>query len=173
MPKSHTETQSENQSGIQSELQGKSPQDSEPDFSAEFNADTLIQCYRHGIFPMSDGRDDRSIFLLDPEMRGILPLDQLHISKSMRKFMRKTTYDISFNQAFPDVIKACALCRDDTWISHDIEYLYRELFLRGHAHSVEIWDEERLIGGLYGVSQGGAFFGESMFSLQSKDTETS
>ncbi len=116
---------------------------------------------------MSDGRFDNSLFLLDPAKRGIIPLDGLHISKSLAKFIRKTSYTVSFNTAFPQVIEACAITRDETWISEAIEYLYTELFLQGDAHSVEIWDAGELIGGLYGVTQGGAFFGESMFSFKS------
>jgi len=133
--------------------------------TTRFGTKELLDCYRRGIFPMSDGRQDNSIFLLDPAMRGIIPLDGLHISKSLAKFMRNTTYEVTFNKAFPQVIKACALSRDETWISEGIEYLYTELFLQGDAHSVEVWDGEQLIGGLYGVTQGGGFFGESMFSL--------
>jgi len=115
---------------------------------------------------MSDGRQDNSIFLLDPAMRGIIPLGGLHISKSLAKFIRKTSYEVTFNKAFPDVIEACALSRDETWISEAIQYLYTELFLENNAHSVEVWDGDTLIGGLYGVTQGGAFFGESMFSTR-------
>jgi len=115
---------------------------------------------------MSDGRHDNSLFLLDPAMRGIIPLDGLHISKSLAKFMRKCEYEVTFDAAFSRVIEACALTRDDTWISEAIEYLYTELFYQGDAHSVEVWHQSDLIGGLYGVTQGGAFFGESMFSAK-------
>jgi len=134
--------------------------------AGSFGTKELLDCYRRGIFPMSDGRRDKSIFLLDPAMRGIIPLDGLHISKSLAKFIRNTAYEVTFNKAFPEVIEACALSRDETWISEGIEYLYTELFLQGDAHSVEVWDEEQLIGGLYGVTQGGGFFGESMFSVK-------
>ncbi|MEP1230830.1 MAG: leucyl/phenylalanyl-tRNA--protein transferase [Litorimonas sp.] len=131
-----------------------------------FGTKELIDCYRRGIFPMSDGRHDDSIFLLDPAMRGIIPLDGLHISKSLAKFIRKANYEITFDTAFSRIIEACALTRDDTWISESIEYLYTDLFHQGNAHSVEVWKAGELIGGLYGVTQGGAFFGESMFSLR-------
>ena len=131
-----------------------------------FGADQLIHCYRQGIFPMSDDRQDETLFLVDPKLRGILPLDKLHISKSMDKFKRKTDFRVSYNQAFALVIKACAEVRDNTWISYGIEGLYGTLHERGEAHSVEIWDEGTLVGGLYGVTQGSAFFGESMFSLR-------
>jgi len=115
---------------------------------------------------MSDGRFDNSLFLLDPAMRGIIPLDGLHISKSLAKFIRNCPYDVTFNTAFTQVIEACALTRDETWISEGIEYLYTELHHQGDAHSVEVWDDGSLIGGLYGITQGGGFFGESMFSLK-------
>lgn len=120
---------------------------------------------------MSDGRLDDSLFLLDPAMRGIIPLDGLHVSKSLAKFMRNCPYEVTFDQAFEQVIKACALTRDETWISEGIEYLYTELFYQGDAHSVEVWDKDTLIGGLYGVTQGGGFFGESMFSLRTNTSK--
>ena len=132
--------------------------------SAPFGPEALLECYRRGVFPMADGRDDRHIFLMDPELRGIIPLDGLKISKSMAKFVRSTNFTVTINKAFADVIQACALTRPQTWISHGIEYLYTVLHLQGDAHSVEVWDGQRLVGGLYGVTQGGAFFGESMFS---------
>lgn len=131
-----------------------------------FGTHELIECYRRGIFPMSDDRNDTSLYLLDPLQRGVIPLDGLHISKSLAKFIRNTDLRVSFNEAFPSVIMACADSRDETWISHSIEYLYTELFHQGFAHSVEVWEGSELVGGLYGVTQGGAFFGESMFSLR-------
>lgn len=131
-----------------------------------FGPEELLDCYRRGIFPMSDGREDLNVFLLDPEHRGVLDLDALRVSKSLAKFMRKTDLRVSYNEDFPAIIKACAETRDDTWISHGIEYLYTHLHEIGNAHSVEVWEGEALVGGLYGVSQGGAFFGESMFSLR-------
>lgn len=129
-----------------------------------FGPDQLIACYRNGIFPMSDDRTDETLFLVEPDMRGILPLEALHISKSMKKFQRKTNLRVTYNEDFPAVIKACAEARDNTWISYGIEALYSILHERREAHSVEVWNEDKLVGGLYGVSQGGAFFGESMFS---------
>ena len=131
-----------------------------------FGPDQLISCYRRGIFPMSDDRDDDTLFLVDPKARGIIPLDDLHVSRSMQKFQRKTPFHVTFNRAFPEVISACAEHRDTTWISYGIEALYTILYQRNEAHSVEVWSGSILIGGLYGVSQGGAFFGESMFSLE-------
>jgi len=129
-----------------------------------FGPDDLIACYRRGVFPMSDSREDESFYLVEPKLRGILPLDALHISKSMRKFRRQTSYTVTINRAFPAVIEACATGHDGTWISHAIEGLYLHLNKRGEAHSIEVWDKDELIGGLYGVTQGQAFFGESMFS---------
>ena len=113
---------------------------------------------------MADSREDESFYLVEPKLRGILPLETLHISKSMRKFRRQTSYKVTINQDFPSVIEACATEHSGTWISYAIEGLYSYLHTRGQAHSVEVWDEDKLIGGLYGVTQGQAFFGESMFS---------
>jgi len=132
----------------------------------EFGPDDLTACYRRGVFPMADSREDDFFYLVEPKMRGILPLDALHISKSMQKFRKKTNLTVSFNQNFSGVIDACASNHDGTWISHSIQSLYTLLHLRGEAHSVEVWDDDELVGGLYGVTQGRAFFGESMFSKQ-------
>jgi leucyl/phenylalanyl-tRNA--protein transferase len=134
--------------------------------SEGFGPDDLIACYRRGVFPMADSREDDFFYLVEPKLRGILPLNNLHISTSMKKFMRKTQLRVTHNQNFPDIIKACASSHGNTWISHSIEALYNRLNLRGEAHSVEVWDKESLVGGLYGVTQGSVFFGESMFSKQ-------
>lgn len=134
--------------------------------SEGFRPDDLIECYRRGVFPMSDARDDDFFYLVEPKLRGVLPLDQLHVSRSMRKFRRKTSLTVTFNKDFNSVIRSCATERDDTWISFGIEGLYTLLHWRGEAHSIEVWDGDELVGGLYGVTQGGAFFGESMFSLR-------
>ena len=116
---------------------------------------------------MADSRDASSIYLLDPEHRAVFDIDEFMPSRSMRKFRRKTELRTSINADFAQVIWSCAELRHDTWISVPIEVLYSELHRRGAAHSVEVWDKDRLVGGLYGVSQGGAFFGESMFSTVS------
>ena len=129
-----------------------------------FTPDDLIACYRRGVFPMADSREDEFFYLVEPKMRGIIPLDALHISKSMQKFQNKTTLKVTFNRNFSAVIDACASNHDGTWISHSIQSLYTLLHMRGDAHSVEVWNQGELVGGLYGVTQGGAFFGESMFS---------
>jgi leucyl/phenylalanyl-tRNA--protein transferase len=116
---------------------------------------------------MADSRDDPRVFLMDPDERGIIPLDGLHISRSLRKFMRDMSFTITYDAAFSEVITRCAEAapdRESTWINGGIEYLYGRLHAMGNAHSVEVWQDKKLVGGLYGVSIGGAFFGESMFS---------
>jgi len=132
-----------------------------------FTADDLIDCYRRGVFPMADSRDDDGVFLIDPQRRGVLPLDSLHLSRRLARTVRNEPFEIRIDTAFPQVVAACAKSapgREDTWINPTIELLYRDLFARGVAHSVECWQGYQLVGGLYGVSLGGAFFGESMFS---------
>ncbi len=127
----------------------------------------LLRAYSAGIFPMSESREDTNIFWVDPKMRGILPLDDFHVSKSLRKTIRKNTFEIRCDTAFPRVIRACAGTPEDrpeTWINEEIEAAYIELHKTGLAHSVECWLDGALVGGLYGVSIGGAFCGESMFS---------
>ena len=118
---------------------------------------------------MADARRDRRLFLVDPVRRGVLPLDGLRISRRLARTVRSERFDIRVDSAFPQVIEACAApgpARMETWINQAIEGLCVELFRRGQAHSVEAWREGRLVGGLYGVAIGGAFFGESMFSRQ-------
>jgi leucyl/phenylalanyl-tRNA---protein transferase len=123
----------------------------------------LLQGYAAGIFPMAESRDDPDIFWVDPRMRGVLPLDGFHMSRSLARDMRRTTWTLHLNTDFEAVVYGCA-DRIDTWINPDIHRLYKELHKSGHAHSVEIKDGDQLVGGLYGVVSGGAFFGESMFS---------
>lgn len=118
---------------------------------------------------MADSADDPTIFWVEPELRGILPLDQFHIPKSLKKSLRRQTYEVRIDTAFNQVVEKCAeetSERDKTWINQQIRHLYGELHQMGHAHSVEAWREGELVGGLYGVSVGAAFFGESMFSRQ-------
>ena len=127
----------------------------------------LLRAYSIGLFPMSDAADDPEIFWVEPEMRGILPLDAFHISKSLAKAVRKKPFDIRFDTAFDAVVEKCAEEAEDrpsTWINDTIKELYGALHKLGHAHSVEAWEGDTLVGGLYGVSLGSAFFGESMFS---------
>lgn len=126
----------------------------------------LIQAYRHGIFPWYS--EDEPILWWSPNPRCVLPPETLHISRSMRKHLRKAGWQLSFDEAFGDVIALCAQTRQHsgTWISPDIEAAYSQLHQQGIAHSVEVWDsDDRLIGGLYGLNFGQLFFGESMFSL--------
>lgn len=116
---------------------------------------------------MADSRDDPAIYFIDPEERGIIPLNGLRVSRSLRKIVRRGDFVVTFDHAFMRVIDECAARTDDrkeTWINDGIKRLYSELFKMGHAHSVEAWQDGQLIGGLYGVTIGAAFFGESMFS---------
>jgi leucyl/phenylalanyl-tRNA--protein transferase len=133
----------------------------------DFTLDDLINCYRTGIFPMSDARDDDYLFLVDPPLRGVLPFDHFHVSSRLARTVRQDSYSIRVDTAFTQIIELCAeeaQNRTSTWISHSIQALYQALFARGLAHSIEVWDGDSLLGGLYGVSIGGAFFGESMVS---------
>ena len=134
---------------------------------AEFDARDLLDCYARGVFPMADARDDERVFLIDPERRGIIPLDGLHVSRRLARTVRADPYEIRTDTAFHQVVLACAAPgpeRTETWINHTIEALYVRLHELGFAHSVECWKDGELVGGLYGVSLHGAFFGESMFS---------
>ena len=130
-------------------------------------ADTLIRAYQHGIFPwFSDGQP---ILWWSPDPRMILTLEDLHISKSMRKLMRQQRYQLTANRAFPEVIKTCAESRhahEGTWITDDMQSAYINLHKAGYACSIEVWFEGELVGGLYGVAMGRVFFGESMFSRE-------
>ena len=130
-------------------------------------SDLLLLAYRHGIFPMSDGRDDPEVFWVEPKLRAILPLDGLNVSRSLAKAVRQDRFRVTCNSAFDAVIAACAAPRPDhpeSWISDRIMASYRALHREGHAHSVECWLGDDLVGGLYGVQFGGVFCGESMFS---------
>ena len=125
----------------------------------------LLHGYSVGIFPMAESRDDPEVFWVDPKKRGILPLDGFHLSRSLARDMRRTHWHYTKNEAFDAVLSGCA-DRAETWINEDIAQTYTALFERGRAHSFEVWNEETLIGGVYGVTLGAAFFGESMFSRQ-------
>jgi leucyl/phenylalanyl-tRNA--protein transferase len=132
--------------------------------------DILLKAYAAGIFPMSDGRDEPEIFWVDPESRGILPLDAFHLSRRLRRTVRREAFIIRFDSAFEQVMTACATPasgRWTTWINHEIQELFTVLHHRGFAHSVEAWVGDELVGGLYGIALGAAFFGESMFSRRS------
>jgi leucyl/phenylalanyl-tRNA--protein transferase len=131
--------------------------------------DLLLKAYASGVFPMAESADDPEVFWVRPETRGILPLDDFHVPRSLRKTIRHGHFAIRVDTAFEAVIEACAESRSgrrSTWINGPIREAYIELNRIGHAHSVEAWREERLVGGLYGVRLGSAFFGESMFSRE-------
>lgn len=135
--------------------------------SARFSTEDLLACYRRGVFPMADSRDDPRLFLVDPERRGLLPLDAFHVPKRLKRRVLQEPFRVSFDTAFTRVIEACGEPhenRPNTWINSGIVNLYSALHREGHAHSVECWDGDTLAGGVYGVAIGGAFFGESMFS---------
>lgn len=125
--------------------------------------DLLLQAYRVGVFPMSEGRHDPDVFWVDPKRRGVIPLDGFRISRSLARTLRRGHFTVTIDAAFDETVQGCA-DRDETWINETIFDLYRALFMRGMAHSVEVWEGNRLVGGVYGVTIGGAFFGESMFS---------
>ncbi|MGY9048014.1 hypothetical protein P775_18805 [Puniceibacterium antarcticum] len=125
--------------------------------------DLLLQAYRNGIFPMSESRDDPDIFWVDPQRRGVFPLDGFHVSRSLARRLVRGGYSVTINTDFTGVIDACA-DRAETWINAEIRALYTTLFALGRAHSLEVWQEGVLSGGVYGVTIGAAFCGESMFS---------
>ena len=132
-----------------------------------FDARDLLDCYARGVFPMADAREDERVFLIDPERRGVIPLEGLHVSRRLARTVRTEPFEVRFDTAFGEVVRHCAEAgpgRMETWINHPIEALYVGLHAERFAHSVECWQEGELVGGLYGVSLHGAFFGESMFS---------
>ena len=123
----------------------------------------LLQGYAAGIFPMAEGRDDADLFWVDPQRRGVLPLHGFHMSRSLARAMRRSDWHVALNHDFAGVLNGCA-DRVDTWINDELRSLYIDLHLQGDAHSIEIWEGAALVGGVYGVVLGAAFFGESMFS---------
>ncbi len=133
----------------------------------EITPELLLQAYRIGVFPMGERRDDPKLYWLDPRQRAILPLDGFHLSHRLRRTVRSGRFVVSADTAFADTVRACAEPRPghpESWINEPIVELYTELHRRGHAHSIECRIEDDLVGGLYGVSIGAVFFGESMFS---------
>lgn len=133
----------------------------------ELTPDLLLRAYAVGIFPMAESRRDQEIHWIDPEVRGIIPLADFYVPRRLRRRMRRGDFEVTADYAFDQVILGCAEPtenRPDTWINPTIERLYRDLHELGFAHSVECWQGRRMVGGLYGVALGGAFFGESMFS---------
>ena len=137
---------------------------------SRLDPDLLLRAYSVGVFPMADSRDAQEIFWVEPKKRGILPLDGFHLSHSLAKTIRSDRFTVTADTAFAEVVALCAEARPerpDTWINPQIESAYADLHARGHAHSVECWQDGALVGGLYGVKLGGAYFGESMFSRRS------
>lgn len=130
----------------------------------------ILDAYANGIFPMADARDEQQTYWVEPRLRGIIPIDRFNIPKSLRQFMKSCDYTVTMDTCFADVIANCAQSpRGDgkgTWINHEIEGWFNALHHSGYAHSVEVWDNDTLIGGLYGLAVGGCFCGESMFSTQ-------
>jgi leucyl/phenylalanyl-tRNA--protein transferase len=142
---------------------------------AQLDPDLLLRAYSIGVFPMADSRAAPDIFWVEPKKRGVLPLDGFRLSHSLAKTLRSGRFTVTADRAFRDVVSTCAEPtpqRPDTWINPQIERAYAELHSRGHAHSIETWHDGRLVGGLYGVKLGGAFFGESMFSRMSDASKT-
>lgn len=128
--------------------------------------DIILRAYAAGIFPMAETADDPSLFWVEPKMRGIIPLDGFHIGRRLARTTRSNRFQVRIDTAFPAVIDGCAIAqpeRQETWINTRIRNLYGELFERGYCHSVEVYRDNNLVGGLYGLALGGAFFGESMF----------
>ncbi|HTC18553.1 MAG TPA: leucyl/phenylalanyl-tRNA--protein transferase [Stellaceae bacterium] len=136
---------------------------------ANLTPDILLRAYAAGIFPMAESAEDPELFWVDPERRGVLPLDKFHLPRRLARTLRRETFAFKIDGDFEGVIRGCAEAAPDrpqTWINREIVALYSELHRNGHAHSVEAWRQGRLAGGLYGVALGGAFFGESMFSRE-------
>jgi len=134
--------------------------------SSEITPEMLLRAYTCGIFPMAESADDPTLFWVEPEQRGIIPLDSIKISSRLARTVRSDCFRVEINTAFARTMSECAAPRpgrEDTWINKRIRDLYGALHDIGHCHSVETWDGDELVGGLYGVSLGGAFFGESMF----------
>ena len=137
------------------------------DVIIEITPQVLLKAYACGIFPMAESAEDNALYWIEPERRGILPLDRVHVPKRLARTIRGGGFEVKVDRNFEAVIEGCAaprLGRRSTWINARIRGLYRELFALGHCHTIEVWQEGALVGGLYGVHLGRAFFGESMFS---------
>lgn len=135
----------------------------------EITPEVLLKAYACGIFPMAENAEDSALYWIEPERRGIVPLDEAHISRRLRRTVRAELFDIRVDHDFEAVIDGCAAPaggRRKTWINKRIRRLYRALFEMGHCHTVEAWRDGRIVGGLYGVTLGAAFFGESMFHFE-------
>jgi leucyl/phenylalanyl-tRNA--protein transferase len=135
-------------------------------FAVELTPELILRAYQAGIFPMAEDASSDDLFWVSPQLRGVIPLEAAHLSRSLRKTLRSHPYAVRVDTDFAAVIEGCATAgteRDTTWINPAIRKLYGQLFERGFVHTVEVWDGAALVGGLYGVSMGAAFFGESMF----------
>jgi leucyl/phenylalanyl-tRNA--protein transferase len=139
--------------------------------SAAITPETLLRAYAMGIFPMADSQEAAEIHWVDPRRRGIFPLDGFHISRSLARSIRRAPWAVTVDRAFEGVVAACAE-RPVTWINAEITRLYAALHRSGHAHSLEVWEDSDLVGGVYGVTIGAAFFGESMFSRRTDASKT-
>lgn len=140
---------------------------SRDDIMIEITPQVLLKAYSCGIFPMAESADDPALYWIEPQHRGILPLDAVHVPRRLARTVRSGTLAVTVDTDYEGVIEGCAAGRPgrrSTWINGRIRSLYRDLFGLGHCHTVEVWSDGRLVGGLYGVALGGAFFGESMFS---------
>jgi len=147
---------------------------SRDDIVIEITPQVLLKAYSCGIFPMAESADDPALYWIEPQHRGILPLDNVHVPRRLARTVRAGTFQVRINTDFDGVIDGCAASRPDrrsTWINTRIRHLYRALYQQGYCHTVEAWDGQRLVGGLYGVALGTAFFGESMFSIE-RDART-
>jgi len=141
----------------------------------DFGVENLLACYARGAFPMARSRADPRILLIEPNERGIIPLDGFHIPRTLRKIVRRDMFTVTVNRCFERVVRACASPapgREETWINDQLLSLYLDMHVAGHAHSLECWKGGCLAGGLYGVTLGAAFFGESMFSLETDASKT-
>lgn len=142
---------------------------SRDDIAIEITPEVLLKAYACGIFPMAESADDPALYWIEPQARGVLPLDRVHVPKRLARTIRAQHFEMRVDTDFHGVIGGCAASRPgrrSTWINGRIRHLYGALFERGHCHTVEAWRDGRLVGGLYGVELGGAFFGESMFSTE-------
>lgn len=136
-----------------------------PGLFLPLSADLLLKAYSLGLFPMAENADSDRVFWCDPINRGIMPIETFHVPRRLEQQVKQFRYTIQTDYAFDQVVAGCA-DRDETWINQTIQDLYQELFKKGHAHSLECWHDDQLIAGVYGVSLGGAFFAESMFTRQ-------
>ncbi|WP_017997997.1 leucyl/phenylalanyl-tRNA--protein transferase [Paracoccus sp. N5] len=131
--------------------------------SGGLTAGTMLAAYARGVFPMAGSASDPQLYWFEPSLRGILPVGGVHVSRSMRRFLRHCGWQAGIDRDFAGVVRGCA-DRPETWINPQLFALYQELFRMGHAHSVEVYEGDRLVGGMFGLVLGGAFFAESMFS---------